>query len=75
VILKPNSIAHIDIAAAQRAFPEVLAFAQWAPGDLPTDDGAARARFVQAGDFHPIFRSKNLFPSYTYEAALRTSHT
>jgi hypothetical protein len=28
VILKPNPIAHIDIAAAERAFPEVLGLAQ-----------------------------------------------
>jgi len=46
VFVDPNPIAHVDIAAAQRAFPEVLGFAQWPPGNLPADDGATRARFV-----------------------------
>jgi hypothetical protein len=62
VILKPNQIAHVDIPAAERAFPEVLGLAQWRSGDLATDDDAARARFVEAGDFHLMFRSKKSAP-------------
>jgi hypothetical protein len=49
VILKPNPIAHADIAAAERTSSEVFGLAQWPPGDLLADDGAARARFVEAG--------------------------
>jgi hypothetical protein len=57
VILKPNPITHVDIAAAERAFPEVLGLAQYWAADLPPDDDAARARFVEARDFHLTFRS------------------
>jgi hypothetical protein len=49
VFFKPYPITRVKIAAAERAFPEVLGLAQWPPGDLPTDDDAARARFVEAG--------------------------
>jgi hypothetical protein len=58
MFVNPNPIAHVDIAAAHRAFPEVLGLGQSRSGDLPTDDDAARARFVVAGDFHLMFRSK-----------------
>jgi hypothetical protein len=51
VFIKPNPIAHVDIAAAERAFPEVLGLRQWAPGDLLTDDDAARKWIFHAGDF------------------------
>jgi hypothetical protein len=47
VFLKPNPIAHIDIAAAERAFPEVLGFAQWRAGDLLAAEGKVR---------HPAFK-------------------
>jgi hypothetical protein len=62
MIFKPDLIAHVDIAAAHRAFPEVLGLGQSRSGDLPTDDDAARARFVEARDFHLMFRSKEIRP-------------
>jgi hypothetical protein len=51
VIFKPNPIAHVDIAAAERAFPEVLGFAQWPSDDLLADDGAARKWIFQLAVF------------------------
>jgi hypothetical protein len=68
VIFKPNPIAHVDIAAAERAFPEMLGLAQWRATDLPSDDCAARARFIEVGDFHLMFRSKKSGPGITPEA-------
>jgi hypothetical protein len=37
MFVDPCQIAHVDIAAAERACPEVLGFAQWPPGDLLTE--------------------------------------
>jgi hypothetical protein len=62
MIVEPHTIAHVDIAAAERAFPEVLGLGQWRAADLPADHCAAWSRFVDAGDFHPIFRSKKIRP-------------
>jgi hypothetical protein len=42
MFVKPSSIAHVDVTAAERAFPKVLGFAQSWTGDLPADDGPAR---------------------------------
>jgi len=50
------------LAAAHGAFPGVLGFAQWPPGDLLTDDGAARKWIFHARDFHLMFRSKKSGP-------------
>jgi hypothetical protein len=41
------------------AFPEILGFAQRAPGDLPSDDDAAQKWIFHARNFHLMFRSKN----------------
>jgi hypothetical protein len=62
VILKPRQIPHVDIAAAHRAFPKVLGLAQSRTADL--SDGAARARFDYAGDFHLKFQSKQSSPRF-----------
>jgi hypothetical protein len=62
MFLKPNPIAHVDIAAADRAFPEALGLAQRARGDLPTDDGAARKWIFHARDFHLMSDQKNQAP-------------
>jgi hypothetical protein len=62
VFVKPSPIPHIDLAAAHGAFPGVLGFAQWPPGDLLTDDGAARKWIFHARDFHLMFRSKKSGP-------------
>jgi hypothetical protein len=56
VFVKPNLIAHVDIAAAERAFSEVLGLGQWLPGDLSADDDAARKWIFHARDFHLMFR-------------------
>jgi hypothetical protein len=44
------------------AFPEILGFAQRAPGDLPSDDDAAQKWIFHARNFHLMFRSKNQAP-------------
>jgi hypothetical protein len=52
VFVDPNPIAHVDVAAAARAFPVVLGLAQWPPGHLPLpDDDAARKWIFHARDF------------------------
>jgi hypothetical protein len=70
MIFDLNPITHVDIAAAERAFPEVLGLAQSRAGDLLTDDGAARAWFVEAGDFHLMFHGGH----HRSTAALRCSN-
>jgi hypothetical protein len=52
VFVNPGSIAHVDMAAAERTFPEVLRFAQSWPGDLFAHACAARKWIFQARDFH-----------------------
>jgi hypothetical protein len=42
----------------------VLGLGQSQSGDLPSDDDAARARFVDAGDFHLVIRSKKSGPGF-----------
>jgi hypothetical protein len=64
VILNPTEIAGIKSSAALIAFDRVFGVAQWPPGDLVTDDDAARARFVKAGDLHLMFRSKKSGPGF-----------
>jgi hypothetical protein len=46
----PNKIAHVDIAAAQRAAREMLGLGSQRPADLLADDGAAWPRFVDIHD-------------------------
>jgi hypothetical protein len=50
VFFKPNPIAHIDIAMAERATFEMFGLAQERPADLPADDGAARSRLIDIHD-------------------------
>jgi hypothetical protein len=57
MILAPNQIAHVDIAAAQRAACKMLGLASWRPGVL-ADDGAAWPRFVDWRDRHLITSKK-----------------
>jgi hypothetical protein len=71
MIVKPSPIAHVDIAAAERAFPEVLGFAQWRATDLPSDDGATRKWIFHARDFHLMFRSKNQAPDFSEARPIR----
>jgi hypothetical protein len=61
VFVKPSAIAHIDLAAAHGAFPGVLGFAQWPPGDLLTDEGAARKWIFHARDFHLMLQTAGVF--------------
>ena len=68
MIFDPNPIAHVDIAAAHRAFPEVLGLAQWRSGDLPSDDSAARKSIFDARNFLLMFRSKKIRPRIAPEA-------
>jgi hypothetical protein len=53
------------------AFPEVLGFAQWPPGDVLTDDGAARKWIFHARDFHLMFRSKKSGPDCSEARPIR----
>jgi hypothetical protein len=50
VIVKPNPIAHVDIAVAHRTFPEVFGLGQWRSAHLFADHGAARPRLVDGHD-------------------------
>jgi hypothetical protein len=68
MIFDSNPIAHVDIAAAHRAFPEVLGLAQWRSGDLPSDDSAARKSIFDARNFLLMFRSKKIRPRIAPEA-------
>jgi hypothetical protein len=67
VFLKLYPIARTEIAAAERAFPEVLGFGQGRTADLPADDGPARDRIIDARDFH-LVTSKQLDPGIASEA-------
>jgi hypothetical protein len=48
VFLRRSPIAHIDIAAADRAFPEALGLAQWRL--------AYRAKSAEGKVRHPVFK-------------------
>jgi hypothetical protein len=50
VIVKPNPIAHVDIAVAHRTFPEVFGLAQSRSGDLFAHAAPARSRLVHRHD-------------------------
>jgi hypothetical protein len=62
VLLKPHSITHVEISAAEQASLKVFGLGRWRSGALPTDDDAARARFIEAGNLHQMLRSKNQAP-------------
>jgi hypothetical protein len=47
-----TAVGVLQAAAAEQAFPEVLGFAQWPPGDLLADGGATRKWIFHARDFH-----------------------
>jgi hypothetical protein len=47
---KPNPIAHVDIATAQRASPKMLGLGQSRSADLFADHGATRSRLVDCHD-------------------------
>jgi hypothetical protein len=68
VLLKPNPIAHVDIAAAERAFPEMLGFAQSGSGDLSACAGASRLRLVHWHDRGQVHLSKKYGPGIASEA-------
>jgi len=47
-----TAVGVLQAAAAEQAFPEVLGFAQWPPGDLLADGGATRKWIFHARDSH-----------------------
>jgi hypothetical protein len=75
MFLKPNPIAHVDIAAAERAFPEVLGFAQRRSADLFAHAGASRLRLVDGHDHGHVPHKKSGpgFPRLILTRARRTS--
>jgi hypothetical protein len=62
MFLKPNPIAHVDVAAAERAFPEVPGLVEWRPADLPAGHRPARPRLVDGHDRGHVHLSKNMAP-------------
>jgi hypothetical protein len=64
VIFKPNTIAQVGVATAERAFPEVPGLAQSPPGDLPAHAAPARSRFVDGHDRGHLHLSKKIRPRF-----------
>jgi hypothetical protein len=50
MIVKPNTIAHVDIAAAQRAAFEMFGLGHGRSSDLPADDASAWSWLVHWHD-------------------------
>jgi hypothetical protein len=64
VIIKPNPIAHVDVATAERAFPEVLGLGQSRSGDLFAHAAPARSRLVHRHDRGHVHLSKKIRPRF-----------
>jgi hypothetical protein len=63
MFIKPNPIAHVDIAAAKRATFEMFGLTQWRSAGLPADDCAAWARFIHWHDRGHLRLSNDAAPA------------
>jgi hypothetical protein len=71
VIFKPKPIPHVDIAAAERAFPEVLGLAQSRSADVLAEYCPARPRLVHCHDRGHVHLSKKIGPGFPRPIPIR----
>jgi hypothetical protein len=62
MVLKPNPIAHVDVAVTERTFEKVFGLVERRTADLLADHGPAWSRIIDARDFQLITSQKNQAP-------------
>jgi hypothetical protein len=75
MFLKPNPIAQVDTAAAERAFPEVVGLGQWRSADLFARAAPARPRLVHWHDRGHVQLSKKIRPRFPEARSYGARHT